>query len=76
MHPNDVMQVTVLGQPSKTYALSHLHQDIQETLQASNCALEEASCPVLQGVQAEEGLCLRRLPAQVDILQQTVTYVA
>ncbi len=65
---SDVMQVTVLGQPSKTYTHRHLHQDIEETLQASDCALEEASHLVLQGVQAEEGLCLKPVPKQVEYL--------
>ena len=70
------MQVTVLGQPSKSYTHSHLQQDIEETLQASDCALDEASHLVLQGVQAEEGLCLKPLPRQVEILQQLETCVA
>ena len=60
--------MTVLGQPSKNYTLSHLCRDIEETLQASDCALEEASHLVLQGVQAEEGLCLQPVPKQVGIL--------
>ncbi len=59
------MQVTVLGQPNKTYTHSHLHRDIEETLQASGCALAEASHLELQGIQAEEGLCLKPLPRQV-----------
>ncbi len=70
------MQVTVLGQPSKSYTHSHLQRDIEETLQASDCALEQASHLVLQGVQAEEGLCLKPLPRQVEILQQLETCVA